>query len=298
VGLAFLAKRKPRALGIVWFPLGTFLALSAWLWERGDWFGSNALLHGGLQDEVSLVVWLASAVVAARMAWTAAVTERPRVWATRWFTRISEALRLRPLGLAQICGLVALTGIVGTGLAMELQIGRANLHFNSAANPMPPDVEAGIWLRSHTSDSAIVMARQVPTVYYYADRKVVWFPPSSNPQLLMEGIERHHVGYVVIAKRISSYYLPSDDDSFAQLHKAYPDAFHLVAQTEQVKIFQVVADSDHARKVTALSFQQNNLSMESRRSRKEDGNCAEILGRSGMNGCNGPVHATLLEQSE
>lgn len=223
-GLALLAKLKPRALGVTWLPLGVLLTLSAWLWERGAWFGRNTLIHGGLQDEVSLVFWLASTVLAAKMTWTGAVIERPTVWTSRWFARISEALRLRPLRLVQIFSAGVLAGLIGTGFAMELQIGRANLHFDSLDNPTPPDVDAGIWVRSHTDPSAIIMARQVPTVYHYAERRVIWFPPSSNPQLLMEGIERYHVEYVIVAKRTTSYYLPSDDDSFAQLQKAYPRA--------------------------------------------------------------------------
>ena len=129
---------------------------------------------------------------------------------------------------------------MAAGLAADLEIGRTNLNFSANPNRIPADVQAGLWIHSHTDPNAVVMAVQVPTVYHYAERKVVWFPPSSNPQLLMEGIERHHVDYVIVAERISPFYLPADDDCFAPLQRAYPDAFRPVLQTKQFRIFQVV----------------------------------------------------------
>ena len=79
-----LVENRPRLLGVIWFPFGVFLAGSAWLWERGAWFGHNAIIHGGLQDDLSVVVWLTSAILAGRMAWTGRVRFAPQsIWRRR-----------------------------------------------------------------------------------------------------------------------------------------------------------------------------------------------------------------------
>jgi len=71
---------------------------------------------------------------------------------------------------------------------------------------------------------------------------LIWFPPSSNPQLLMEGILRNRVNYVLVARREYNYYLPPDDDCFAPLLRAYPEAFRLVHQVPEFRIFRVVTN--------------------------------------------------------
>ena len=53
----------------------------------------------------------------------------------------------------------------------------------------------------------------------------------------MEGIRRHKVDFVIVVRRQSSYYLPTDDDCFAPLLTAYPDAFRLVYQAPELRIF-------------------------------------------------------------
>jgi 4-amino-4-deoxy-L-arabinose transferase-like glycosyltransferase len=235
----FLARKQPRLLGAVWLPVAVLLTASAWFWVRGSGIGKQ-LPHAGLQDETSFVVWLLSALLAAWMIWAG----------TDWFTPVSAFLRgwLRPIGslpinrlrISQVAGIVLVAGFVVMGLATQVKISEANVDLNSKTNRLPPEVEAGLWIRTHTDPDAVVMARHVPIVYHYSNRKVIWFPPSSNPQLLMEGIRRHQVNYVVVVERQNSYYLPPDDTCFAPLLTAYPDAFHLAYQIPQCRIFSVV----------------------------------------------------------
>jgi hypothetical protein len=84
------------------------------------------------------------------------------------------------------------------------------------------------------------MARHVPITFHHANRKVVWFPPSSNPQLLMEGIQKHKIEYVISVSREDSYYLPPDDDCLAALQAAYPAALQLVESGPDFRIFKTV----------------------------------------------------------
>ncbi|MGB6596113.1 MAG: hypothetical protein WBE70_03230, partial [Candidatus Acidiferrum sp.] len=101
-----------------------------------------------------------------------------------------------------------------------------------------PDVLAGEWINSHAEANAIVMARQVPTIYHYSGRKIVWFPPSSNPKLLMDGIQIHKVEYILVVSRFANYYLPPDDGGMDALLAAYPKAFERVYSAPAFKVFR------------------------------------------------------------
>jgi hypothetical protein len=234
--LASLAKNKPRMLGAVWFPVAIFLSVCAFFWTHGSGVGKQ-FENSGLEDEVSVILWLLSAILAAWM------VRADSAWLTPGFA----LWRSTPVAVRQLFGrllrllpIVAVAGLIVLGLSMQLEIGRANLDPNSATNGSP-DAVAGAWIGSHTDPNSVIMARHVPTLSHYSNRKIIWFPLSSNPHLLMEGILRHKINYVIVVHREStdSYYLPSDDDCFAPLLTTYPDAFHLVVQTQKFRIYQV-----------------------------------------------------------
>jgi hypothetical protein len=88
------------------------------------------------------------------------------------------------------------------------------------------------------------MARHVPTVFHFSDRQVVWFPMSTDPHLLMDGILRNKVDFVLVVRRPYNYYLPPDDQCFAPLVKAYPGSFHLLYENPQFSVFQVLRNAN------------------------------------------------------
>jgi uncharacterized membrane protein len=122
---------------------------------------------------------------------------------------------------------------------MQLRIGRANLHFRVQDDDLYPDIEAAQWIQANTASSAVVMARKDDLVYHYGQRQVIWFPPSSNPELLMAGIRRYHVEYVVVANDNERYWTPIVGQSFAVLFRAYPKAFELVHQTANERVYKI-----------------------------------------------------------
>ena len=144
--------------------------------------------------------------------------------------------------------------LICIGLTFDTRIAQENLrlsdsHATESTGPselLPVDVEAGLWLRSHTGDQAVVMARSWPTVSHYADRKVIWFPPISDPNQLLDGILRHRVDYVVVSTHENPYYLPDDDYCFAHLLLNHGREFHLVLQRPNLRIFRFDA-SESAR---------------------------------------------------
>lgn len=236
--LVWLAKNKARLLGAVCFPFAIFLATSNWFWMYGIWPASH-LPHAGLLDEVSFLVWLLMAILAGWLvlentAWPGRVSAL-----VRWCLGSRGALRIGYVRISQVFGMAVVFYLLVAGVRTQIKAGRTNLDLNSPANRLSPDAAAGAWIRLHTRPNAVVMARHVPTAYHYSERRVIWFPPSSDPHLLMEGIQKHRVDFVIVVRRESSYYLPSDEDCFSRLLNAYPEAFCLVDQALDFRIFQV-----------------------------------------------------------
>jgi len=250
--LRVLVKNKPVLLGIVWMPISVILAVKSILWLYHD----PLVIHitkSGLQQEVSFAAWLLSGIAAI---W---LVRRGSVWPTPFaFLRQGQHLKIGPFDIDSRRSLkfgctLAIAGLAVAGFSKELELGRENRDPNSAVNRVSPDVKAAMWIRAHTGTDEVIMARHVPITYYYADRKIVWFPPSSDAQLLMEGIQKHKIDYVVAVKRWYSYYLPPDDDCIAALLAKYPSALRLIEQTAEFRIFQVTRDGNPESRLSANS---------------------------------------------
>jgi hypothetical protein len=84
------------------------------------------------------------------------------------------------------------------------------------------------------------MARKDDIVYHYSHHRVVWFPPSRDAAVLMDGIRRWHVRYVVVHYGNDFYWQPSAADCLAALVVKYPEAFRLAHTGDQYSVYQVV----------------------------------------------------------
>jgi hypothetical protein len=235
-----LVRNNPRVIGAVLLPVTIVLAICAWLAIHGPPIESQHRFIQ-LQDELSFVIWLLLAILSAWVIWPNTACFKPASALARFFSRSIERLQINPHRLSRNLGIVFVAGLVLFGLKMQLDQGRANLDPNASANKSA-DAGAGKWIRDHTDKDVVIMARHVPTVYHYSERKIVWFPPSSNPQLLMKGIAKHKVDFVIVAHREFSYYLPPDDTCFASLFATYPDAFRLVCERPGFRIFRVATN--------------------------------------------------------
>jgi hypothetical protein len=237
--VGILVKNRPRVLGIVWIPISTILAARSIIWLQNDRLVVH-ITESGLQQEVSFAAWLLSGIAAAWLVRKGSTWPAPLASLLQGHHQQIGPFHIDPrCGLKFACGLV-IAGLAVAGFNNELEIGRQNRDLHSAVNRITPDVKAAMWIRAHTGTEAVIMARHVPITYYYADRKVVWFPPSSSAQLLMEGIQRHKIDYVVAVKRGISYFRPPDDVCVAELLAKYPSALRLIEQTPEFRIFQVI----------------------------------------------------------
>src|SRR5262249_11793189 len=152
----------------------------------------------------SAAVWGSLAICSACVTWMKAA----RVRMTSFLPRPGV---LRAAAMSVVAGLVVI------GLFVQARSGLRNLHFDLKKDPFSPDIEAAQCLGCHADPGDVVMARKEALVYHSSGRNVVWFPPASNPTLLMDGITKHHVRWIVVVEREDSYFLPADDCCFASL---------------------------------------------------------------------------------
>src|SRR6185295_10826305 len=104
-----------------------------------------------------------------------------------------------------------LVALVAFNARELVEIGRQNLAFDVTQSSNYPEILAAEWIEQHTPRNAVVLARQMDVVYHYADRKVVWFPPITDPRVLYEGIRKDHVSFVVVFDRGSdTYWRPAE----------------------------------------------------------------------------------------
>jgi len=202
------------------------------------------MTHAGLQDEASFAIWITTSILAVRILWAESSWQRASDAFQNWLSQPIPFIKTTPVRILKYSSLIAVVALIFIGLNMQLALARTNLDISSLTNSTPPDVLAGQWINAHTEQSAVVMARHVPIVYHYAERKIVWFPPSSNPHLLMEGIQKHKIDFVVVISRENSYYLPPEEDCMAALLPTYPNAFELAYQGSKFKIFRTVKNAD------------------------------------------------------
>lgn len=239
--LIHFANVRPRLAGIIWFPAALLITFSGVRWI--SIYGRDGA--SDLPHKLVLLAWLFSALCALFMAFTgqSVFSAKPLQRIGKWFARPLGSLRQTPGRLAL---LAVVSGLVLAGFVVEVRMARENLTTTDTVNhvqtevvqTMGAEVEAGTWLRSHTDPYAVVMARHWPTVHHYAQRKLVWFAPISDPAVLLAGMLKHHVDYVVVISHSTPYYLPDDSDCFARLLAAYPGKFNLVLRGADLRIFR------------------------------------------------------------
>jgi hypothetical protein len=160
------------------------------------------------------------------------------------FTYFSRILKSRISVPLRYIALLTLAALVFRSTKQVIVRGRDNLNPEFSKLPLYPEIEASDWIRAHEPPDRVIMAREPEFVFHYTHRRVIWFPPISDPQVLMDGIRRHHVEVLVVAHHADSYWQPPEDTCFHSLLQAYPSVFHLVHQGPDNLIFELVPPAD------------------------------------------------------
>lgn len=227
-----LAIRKPRVVGTSTFLVSIVL---------GGRAAAVATASGSAQLAIAAVFWALVGMISGAMAWSGTSDLRSAFPRWRLPRRLVASQERIPLGLRRAVGVLVVAMLVAVGVYQQAGLGLENMRFDVSQQPSYPDIEAGQWIRAETPPTAVVMARQRDVVYHYGQRRVVWFPPLSDVDLLMKGIQNHGVDYVIVVVRSKSYWLPPEHDCFESLLRGRPTAFRLVHEGQRFKVFQVVS---------------------------------------------------------
>lgn len=226
------SREYPRRVGALFLPVSLALAFFA---AHEGWFAGAG--HG-FQAKFSAVCWILGAFLCLRLVWRGPLSFPPGL---SWMRRPFSLGRLSLHPVRVMAGLAA-TYLVSTGVAAEISTGRENLVSGLAMFENAPEIQAARWIASHTAPDDVIASGQNALMFHYSKRRIVWFPPISNPKIIMAGIGRHHIRYLVIIRRNFSYYLPPETTCFDLLNAAYPQAFHLVETLGPAKIYEVAPE--------------------------------------------------------
>ena len=254
--LAIFSKRQPRTTGALLVITGClFSGISAAFAFGITPFPRNLQHVRGdhLQTIAATLFWavLAAAGFAIfKYSSSDRTEETPRILARlneRFGSALQPSLRL--------VSFLAVVAIVFSGTRNIVQRGRDNLHPAITQTTAYPEIQASEWIRTHEPSNLVIMAREPDMVFHITHRRVVWFPPISDPAVLMEGIRRYHVGVLLVAHHADSYWLPPEDICFQALSKAYANAFQLRYQDPTYSIFEVATSADSAPVASDSYFQ-------------------------------------------
>jgi 4-amino-4-deoxy-L-arabinose transferase-like glycosyltransferase len=160
-----------------------------------------------------------------------------RVRISRGFNRIPGSETL--LFSFRLIAILMVAALMVSGTEQIHARGRDNLNPDITEQAFYPEVEAAEWIRTHEPPDVVLMSREPEFVFHYTHRRVVWFPPISDPNVLMEGIRRYHVGVIIVARHSDSYWWPPEDVCFQSLLRAYRKDLHLSQEGPNYQIFEV-----------------------------------------------------------
>jgi hypothetical protein len=196
-------------------------------------------LERGVQSKFSAAFWFATLVFWVWVLWMNRLPFKSAGWPQAGSSR-QIAVGSLSLTYSGTGALVLVSLFLVRAISQDIPLGRANRVFGEAGLARIPDIVAANWVRLHTDPKDVIAARHVPLVFHHSQRRVIWFAPIVRPQVMMEGIRRLNIHYIIVVDRENSYYLPPDSVCFDMVEKAYPSAFHLAAGLGKARIYEVM----------------------------------------------------------
>ncbi len=132
-----------------------------------------------------------------------------------------------------IVGLLLLGGIVQQAESARTNLAENPSHFRHYAS-----ADFSAWLR--TAPQGAVMAHQFAIVHRLTGRRVVEFPITSDPNLIVTVVKREKVLYLFVNDPVPyEYFLPTEEERWRRIERAYPVMFQLVHRGPGYRVFEV-----------------------------------------------------------
>ena len=237
--------RRPRAMGLCFIFCGSILCLSSLGFASRILAFTLQTDHSRgdrLQPIAAAFFWGMIALMGLLLFRSQSVRE-PQGGAplSSWQTRIAN---LEDSVFLRFAAILVLAVLVGYGIHVQLVMGRYNLRPDIKQQASYGEIQAADWIRTHEPSNQVITARDQDMFFHYTGRRVVWFPPISDPIVLMDGIRRHHVGTLVIVNPPLRYWLPTEDVCFQSLARAYGSAFRLSHWDPNFQVYEVLFPPD------------------------------------------------------
>lgn len=232
--------RRPKAVGACLVSLGTLLTLTSAAFAFGILKYTPDIQHARgdrLQPFAATLFWLMVAAAGVAICKSESLRQFPFMASlAHW---IWPAERRTPL-LARVASIALVAMLVVTGTARAVVDGRENMAPDISQHSGYTMIAAAEWIRTHEPADSIVMARDAEFIFHYAQRRVVWLPPISDPKVLMDGIRRYHVGVLLVVHHADNYWLPAEDVCAEALLRTYGGEFHLVHRGVDSWVYEVL----------------------------------------------------------
>jgi len=239
--------REPRTVGVSLVVIGSFLCISSAAFAFGiTAFPVNPEHVRGdhLQTVAAILFWGIVAAIGFGMLKSDSLR---RLRDGRGIlARLSRAVESGTPVAFRFAAILALAVIVVSGTRLVVGFGHQNMSPDITKQSGYPMIKAAEWIRTHEPSDRVIMAREPDFVFHFVGRRVVWFPPISDPKVLMDGIRRHHVRVILVVHQAKSYWLLPEDECFRSLAQAYPGAFQLTHRDLDTWVYEVVSPLDGA----------------------------------------------------
>ncbi len=188
-------------------------------------------LHGwvinhdaGIQPRLATWFW---AVSAALTLW---LGRRPRL-------RRSVAFRMiLPSPIWRACGWVAIAALCRPGIMTQSANARSNVRITEPELLHYPTAEAARWLNQHTPKDAVVMSFNPWILFAMTGRRVVAFPPTARPGVILDVARKYRVQYLVVLE--DSWYVPTQEERLLILQRTDPAGLEPVALDKRFRVFR------------------------------------------------------------
>ena len=239
------AVRQPGAAGVSFMLLGSLLCISsaAFAFRIAAFPVNPEHVRGDhLQTIAATLFWGIFAAMGLWMLKRASL--EPQRDGAGVYARLNQIVESRgPAGL-RVAATVIVAAIVVLDTGQVMAIGRYNMNPDITREPTYPIMKAAEWIGGHEPSDRVIMASEPEIVFHFSGHRTVWFPPISDPKVLMEGIRRHHIGAILVVHQAQSYWLPPEDVCFQALLQAYPGAFQLTYRDLDTWVYEVASPLD------------------------------------------------------
>jgi hypothetical protein len=139
---------------------------------------------------------------------------------------------------AQYGMLAAGVGLAFVGLFQQAAIARSNLSPDPTSFRHSSSADFAAWL--HGAGDGVVMAEQVEIVHRLSNRRVLAFPITSDPNVILTSVRRENVRFVMVSDPMEyPYFFPTEDERWRRVAAAEPSLFHLVHRGPGYRICEI-----------------------------------------------------------